>query len=208
MTLRPVNNPAAGVAQGTRNVKVTKDMLNLAKHIVNQKAGRFEPEKFEDQYEAALVDLINKKRAGQPITKKDRPAGGNVVDLMEALRRSVGARGPAKASKSAKKPRKAAFRPEGNADTDRRQEVGKGSDREEDLVEAATQVGLGQPSSNGAKGVLNDQGQAGRLRRPSSRHWQCSPAWGRRRMPRGAAARRPVSRPGSESSPRRPGQRE
>src|SRR6201747_2619470 len=67
-----------------QDVKVTKDMLDLAKHIVNQKAGRCEPGKFEDQYEAALVALINKKRAGQPIAKKDRPAGGNVVDLMEA----------------------------------------------------------------------------------------------------------------------------
>jgi DNA end-binding protein Ku len=91
-----------------QDVKVTKDMLDLARHIVNQKAGRFEPEKFEDQYEAALVDLINKKRAGQPITKKDRPAGGNVVDLMEALRRSVGGGEPAKPSKPSKKPRKAA----------------------------------------------------------------------------------------------------
>jgi DNA end-binding protein Ku len=91
-----------------QDVKVTKDMLDLAKHIVNQKAGRFEPAKFEDQYEAALVDLINKKRAGQPITKRDRPAGDNVVDLMEALRRSVGAPEPAKASKPSKKPRKAA----------------------------------------------------------------------------------------------------
>jgi DNA end-binding protein Ku len=83
-------------------------MLDLAKHIVNQKAGRFVPEKFEDQYETALVDLINKKRNGQPIAKKDRPAGENVVDLMEALRRSVGGAEPAKASKSAKKPRKSA----------------------------------------------------------------------------------------------------
>src|ERR1700693_2522037 len=58
-----------------QDVKVTKDMLDLAKHIVNQKAGRFEPAKFEDQYEAALVALINKKRAGQPIAKKHRPAG-------------------------------------------------------------------------------------------------------------------------------------
>ena len=56
-----------------QDVKVTKNMLDLAKYIVNQKAGRFQPDKFEDQYEAALVDLINKKRAGQPITKKDRP---------------------------------------------------------------------------------------------------------------------------------------
>jgi DNA end-binding protein Ku len=73
-----------------QDVKVTKDMLDLAKHIVNQKAGRFAPDKFEDKYEAALVDLINKKRNGQPLAKKERPAGGNVVDLMEALRRSVG----------------------------------------------------------------------------------------------------------------------
>jgi len=91
-----------------QDVKVTKDMLDLAKHIVNQKAGRFLPEKFDDRYETALIDLINKKRSGQPITKKDRPAGGNVVDLMEALRRSAGGAEPAKASKASKKQRKAA----------------------------------------------------------------------------------------------------
>src|SRR6195952_968472 len=73
-----------------QDVKVTKDMLDLAKHIVNQKAGDFEPEKFEDHYETALVELINQKRAGKTIAKKVRPAGDNVVDLMEALRRSVG----------------------------------------------------------------------------------------------------------------------
>jgi hypothetical protein len=52
-----------------QDVKVTKDMLDLARHIVDQKAGHFEPDKFEDQYETALVDLINQKRAGKPITK-------------------------------------------------------------------------------------------------------------------------------------------
>jgi DNA end-binding protein Ku len=92
-----------------QDVKVTKDMLDLARHIVNQKSGRFEPEKFEDQYETALIDLINQKRAGKPIVAKERPRGENVVDLMEALRRSVGGaaaetKGP---KKSAKKPRKA-----------------------------------------------------------------------------------------------------
>src|SRR5213595_3642831 len=91
-----------------QDVKVTKDMLDLAKHIVNQKSGRFEPEKFEDQYETALIDLINQKRAGKPITPKERPAAGTVVDLMEALRRSVGGAAVAKAGKTAKKPRKAA----------------------------------------------------------------------------------------------------
>jgi DNA end-binding protein Ku len=92
-----------------QDVKVTKDMLDLARHIVEQKSGRFEPDKFEDQYETALVDLINQKRAGKPITPKGRPRGQNVVDLMEALRRSVGgASAEAKPSgKAAKKPRKA-----------------------------------------------------------------------------------------------------
>ena len=91
-----------------QDVKITKDMLDLAKHIVNQKAGRFEPDKFEDQYETALIDLINQKRAGKPITPKGRPRGENVVDLMEALRKSVGG-GAAEGrvpTKSVKKPHK------------------------------------------------------------------------------------------------------
>jgi DNA end-binding protein Ku len=86
------------------DVKVTKDMLDLAKHIVNQKSGSFEPDKFEDQYETALVDLINQKRAGKPIRPKERPRGENVVDLMDALRKSVG--GAANESKAAGKPAK------------------------------------------------------------------------------------------------------
>jgi DNA end-binding protein Ku len=93
-----------------QDVKVTKDMLDLARHIVEQKSGSFEPEKFDDRYETALIDLINKKRAGKPVTPKERPRGENVVDLMEALRRSVGG-GPAAETKapkkSGKKPRKA-----------------------------------------------------------------------------------------------------
>ena len=65
-------------------------MLDLARHIVEQKAGNFDPDKFEDHYETALVDLINKKRTGTPITPKERPRGENVVDLMDALRESIG----------------------------------------------------------------------------------------------------------------------
>ncbi|MHC4051408.1 non-homologous end joining protein Ku [Bradyrhizobium sp. 25ACV] len=91
-----------------QDVKVTKDMLDLAKHIVNQKAGRFDPEKFEDHYESALVELINQKRAGKVIRPKERPKGENVVDLMDALRKSVGREAaPAKEAKPAKKPKKA-----------------------------------------------------------------------------------------------------
>jgi len=85
---------------------VTKDMLDLAKHIVNQKTGKFEPAKFEDQYEAALVELINSKRAGKPVTAKARPRGENVVDLMDALRQSIG-KASSSPAKPAKKTRKA-----------------------------------------------------------------------------------------------------
>ncbi len=93
-----------------QDVKVNKDMLDLAKHIVNQKAGHFEPDKFEDQYVTALVDLINQKRAGKPIAAKARPRGENVVDLMDALRKSIGGSAAVAepAEKSAKKPRKVA----------------------------------------------------------------------------------------------------
>jgi DNA end-binding protein Ku len=90
-----------------QDVKVTKDMLDLARHIVNQKAGHFNPHKFEDQYEIALIDLINQKRAGKPITAKERPRGENVVDLMDALRKSIGG-GAAAATVGPKKPAKKA----------------------------------------------------------------------------------------------------
>jgi DNA end-binding protein Ku len=79
-------------------------MLDLAKHIVNQKASKnFEPEKFEDHYEAALTELINAKRNGKTVGAKPRPKGDNVVDLMDALKRSIAGEAPTKG----KKPRKA-----------------------------------------------------------------------------------------------------
>jgi DNA end-binding protein Ku len=81
-----------------QDVKVTKDMLDLAKHIVTKKSAHFDPEKFKDQYEEALTEVINQKRAGKPIEHRARPQPSNVVDLMEALRRSVGAE-PAKKSR-------------------------------------------------------------------------------------------------------------
>lgn len=81
---------AADYFDDIQDVKITKDMLDLARHIVEQKSGHFEPDKFEDHYETALTELINKKVAGQPIAAKARPQGDNVVDLMEALRKSLG----------------------------------------------------------------------------------------------------------------------
>jgi DNA end-binding protein Ku len=97
-----------------QDVKITKDMLDLAKHIVQQKSGHFDPSQFEDHYEAALTELINKKRNGERITPVSKPVSGdNVISLMDALKRSISAKPAAKteaAPKAAKskKPRKAA----------------------------------------------------------------------------------------------------
>jgi DNA end-binding protein Ku len=99
-----------------QDVKITKDMLDLAKHIVQQKSGHFDAAKFEDHYEAALTELINKKRNGERITSVSKPVSNdNVISLMDALKRSISGKlsadsQPAAAAKAAKgkKPRKAA----------------------------------------------------------------------------------------------------
>ena len=85
-----------------QDVKVTKDMLDLAKHIVNQKTADFEPEKFEDHYEAALTELINAKRNGRMIGTKPRPRADNVVNLMDALRRSIAGEAPREAAEGSR----------------------------------------------------------------------------------------------------------
>ena len=95
-----------------QDVKITKDMLDLARHIVDQKSGHFEPAKFEDHYEAALSELLAKKQKGLPITAAKKPAPDNVINLMDALRASIGQKGkPAPSSaKRAKAPAKKAAR--------------------------------------------------------------------------------------------------
>ena len=71
------------------DVKITRDMLDLAKHIVEQKSGHFRPDQFEDHYEAALQELLEKKQKGLPIKAPQRSEPSNVVNLMDALRASI-----------------------------------------------------------------------------------------------------------------------
>jgi DNA end-binding protein Ku len=71
------------------DTKVPADMLKLAVHILETKKGHFKPEKFEDRYEAALTDLIKAKRAGKAPPTLDEPKPSNVINLMDALRRSA-----------------------------------------------------------------------------------------------------------------------
>jgi DNA end-binding protein Ku len=82
-----------------QDVKVTKEMLDLARHIVETKSADFEPDKFEDRYENALVELLNQKRKGEPVRTavKSRDTG-NVINLMDALRKSLTSEGKSAAS--------------------------------------------------------------------------------------------------------------
>src|SRR6185312_5597046 len=68
------------------DIKVPADMLKLATHILETKKGKFQPEKFEDRYETALLDLIKAKKAGKPAPTPSEPQPSNVINLMDALR--------------------------------------------------------------------------------------------------------------------------
>ena len=72
-------------------VELTKELLDLASHIIDTKAGKFQPQDFKDRYQDAVVALIRAKQEGRPLpgdSVTERPS--NVVNLMDALRRSLG----------------------------------------------------------------------------------------------------------------------
>jgi DNA end-binding protein Ku len=88
------------------DIKVAGEMLKLAEHILETKKGDFEPAAFTDRYEEALVEFLRKKQAHIPVKKtKEVEAPRNVINLMEALRKSVKAEAhaPAPAKTKAKK---------------------------------------------------------------------------------------------------------
>jgi non-homologous end joining protein Ku len=76
-------------------------MVSLAAHILDSKAGHFDPAKFKDEYELALRKLVKRKAAGKTIeAPEEKEERSNVVDLMEALRQSVKGGGRAAALRS------------------------------------------------------------------------------------------------------------
>src|SRR6476619_4849477 len=72
-------------------LKLPKDMLDLASHIVKTKSGHFNPSHFEDRYENALIDLLKKKQAGEKIKPVRGAPPPRVVNIMDALRASIDA---------------------------------------------------------------------------------------------------------------------
>jgi DNA end-binding protein Ku len=71
------------------DVRLPKEMLDLAKHIIGKMTGKFEPQEFEDRYENALIELIRSKQKGKPIKAQPAQRTASVINLMDALRRSV-----------------------------------------------------------------------------------------------------------------------
>ena len=88
-----------------------KAMIAIAEKIIEQQEGPFDPSQFVDRYEEALKELIKAKQKGHKVEKVAEPEDTNVIDLMEALRASLGGKAPAAARGSAKAPPKKAAKP-------------------------------------------------------------------------------------------------
>lgn len=92
---------------GIPKKKADKDLLDVATQLIERKTAPFDPSAFKDHYEDALKELVQRKMKGKAITldeaaERRAATGGNVVDLMAALKKSLeGSGGPAKKAKPA-----------------------------------------------------------------------------------------------------------
>jgi DNA end-binding protein Ku len=112
---------AAEYFEDVPSIKLPGEMVELAEHILETKAGRFDASEFEDRYETAVVEMLKRKQAGLPPAEQPEAAAPtNVVNLMDALRRSVEAEKPARGA-----PSKAAERKKPAKEAERR--TGKGA---------------------------------------------------------------------------------
>ncbi len=97
------------------NDKPDADLLDLAESLIAKKQGEFDPEMFKDRYVGALKELVQRKlkAKGKKITpdeEPEEPRGGNVIDLMAALKKSLDRPGAAPAKAASKPAKKAATR--------------------------------------------------------------------------------------------------
>ena len=71
------------------DVKVQSGMLDIAQEIIGRMSGHFEPDTFTDRYEEAVVAMLKAKQEGQSFTVPEAPEPTNVVDIMDALKKSL-----------------------------------------------------------------------------------------------------------------------
>lgn len=86
-------NDAKPLFEGAANIKTDPAMVELAKQLIERQSGRYDPADLEDRYETRLRAMIDAKLKGEGVeedTETDKPDRGNVVDLMSALKKSLG----------------------------------------------------------------------------------------------------------------------
>ena len=94
---------------GIPDIALPDEMLQIAEHIMQTKTGDFDPAVLEDRYRTALVEILRSKKRETPLAEGPvQPSPQNVINLMDALRRSIEAERPAAAKPS---PRRAASKP-------------------------------------------------------------------------------------------------
>lgn len=81
--------PASEAFADIPSLKIKKDMLDLAGHIIGTMKGEFDPAAFDDRFDAALAELVKAKIEGRPVKAPRKTKPGKVVDLMDALRESA-----------------------------------------------------------------------------------------------------------------------
>lgn len=108
---RELNSPG-DVFDRVPDGKADADMVELAVQLIERQTGRFDPADFEDRYETRMRDLIDAKLKGKGLEPTQQEDGGddNVIDLMEALRRSLGKGGAGKGATKPKKPKRGGAR--------------------------------------------------------------------------------------------------
>jgi DNA end-binding protein Ku len=101
-TLRNPNEVRASgeYFEGITASKPEPEMLELAAQLIKQKITKFDPKLYEDRYEAALMEMIREKLKGHTPVVAAAPERGNVINLMDALKASLGQAKPAAPSKS------------------------------------------------------------------------------------------------------------
>jgi DNA end-binding protein Ku len=82
------------------DIKADPEMLQLAEKLIEQKVTKFDPAAYEDRYETALMEMIKEKLKGHKPIIAAAPERGNVINLMDALKASLGQAKPAAPSKS------------------------------------------------------------------------------------------------------------
>ncbi len=97
---------AADYFRDIKETEINEDALEMAEALIAKKTAKFDPNKFEDGYEKAVKELVEAKIKNQPLPQEEptRPQQGKVVNLMDALRKSIGAESASAPARGGKKP--------------------------------------------------------------------------------------------------------